>query len=266
MNMNSTEIVAYLGAMAWIPQVIKWIYKIFTKPLITVIPEKFISIGFTSWGPIFNLRLSINVDRKDTFVDFIGVKLVHEDGSTHFLEWAGMTEFFSEVKNDKGESQTIQRDVVPISIKLSTLSMIERHFRFLDASFTDANKIKLDELTEHQMHMKKNDPNYHDAFLKSKNFDDYLKFFREKFWWKAGKYTVSFVVRSPAKMKLLRNSFEFRLTQDNVDALKNNLDEIKIPIENYIKKGVPGFVELPMPTFAWMNPALKKVQKRRFFG
>lgn len=261
MNMNSTEIAAYLGAMAWIPQVLKWIYKIFTKPLITVIPEEFVSVGFTSWGPIFNLRLSINVDRKDTFIDFIGVRLLHEDGSTHFLKWAGMTEFFSEVKNDRGESQTVQRDVVPISLKLSTLSIVERYFRFQDAGFIDANRIKLDELTEHQMYMKKHDPSYHDAFLKSKNFEDYLKFFREQFWWKAGKYTVSFIVRSPAKVKVLKSTFEFQLTQDNIDNLKNNLNELKVPIENYIKKGVPNFVELPMPIFTWLNPALKKLAK-----
>lgn len=261
MNMNSTEIAAYLGAMAWIPQLLKWGYRAVTKPVITITPEKNASISFNAFGPVFNLRLSINVDRKDTVIDFIGIKLIHEDGATHNLEWSGMTEFFSEVKNDKGESQIVQRDVVPISVKLSTLSIIERYFRFHDAAFADSNKIKLDELTEHQMYMKKNDPNYHDAFLKSKNFEDYLKFFREQFWWKAGKYTVRFIVRSPAKIKVTAESFEFRLTQDNVDSLKNNLNEIRNPIENYIKKGVQGFVEHPFPIISWINPALRKIKK-----
>jgi hypothetical protein len=79
-------------------------YKTLTKPVVTITPEKNVSIGFTVFGPIFNLRLSINVDRKDTLVDFIGVKVVHESGAAHCFEWAGMSEFFSEVKNNKGES------------------------------------------------------------------------------------------------------------------------------------------------------------------
>jgi hypothetical protein len=88
MNMSSTEIAAYLGAMAWIPQILKWGYTAVIKPAITISPEKSVSIGFTVFGPIFNLRLSINVDRKDTLIDFIGVKLVHEDGASHSFEWA----------------------------------------------------------------------------------------------------------------------------------------------------------------------------------
>ena len=64
MNMNSTEVAAYLGAMAWIPQILKWGYRSIIKPVITITPEKSVSIGFTVLGPIFNLRLSINVDRK----------------------------------------------------------------------------------------------------------------------------------------------------------------------------------------------------------
>jgi hypothetical protein len=64
---------------------------------------------------------------------------------------------------------------------LSTLSVVERHFRFQDSIFQEMHKIKLDELTEHQIYLKKNDVNYHDAFLKSKNFDDYLRYIREQF-------------------------------------------------------------------------------------
>lgn len=262
MNLSSTDIVAYLGAMAWIPQLLKWGFKAIAKPVVTITPEKNVSIGFTSFGSIFNLRVSINVDRKDTVLDFIGVKLTHESGAEHFFEWAGMTEFFSEVKSEKGENQIIQRDVVPISVKLNTLSIVERYFRFQDPIFMDANKIKLDELTEHQVFLKKRNPHsYHDEFLNSKNFDDYLKFFREQFWWLVGTYKVSFIVRSPAKMKFIKETFEFRLTQNDVDSLKNNLNEIKNPIENYIKKGVHGFIEHPFSVMAWINPRLQKIKK-----
>ena len=77
--------------------------------------------------------------------------MVHEDGATHCFEWAEYGGVFSEVKNNKGESNVVQRDIVPISIKLSTLSIVERFFRFQETSFIEENKIKLEYLMEHNM-------------------------------------------------------------------------------------------------------------------
>lgn len=231
----STTVLAYLGATAWIPQIFNWIHSYCTKPLLTITPDKIVTIGHTAFGPIFNLRLSINVDNKDTLIDFLGVSIRHEDNSQHDFEWTGMTEFFSEVRNNAGENQIIQRDIVPISIKLSTLSLVERFFRFQDSEFIKTNKHELDKLTEKQQYMKKKDSNYHDSFLNTKEIDDYLKFTRKKFFWKAGVYTIAFIVRSPTKIKVRHTAFKFELSQDNVDMLKNNLNEIKTDIEFLIK-------------------------------
>jgi hypothetical protein len=69
--MESTDIAAYLGALAWLPQL----------PVIRIIPDRTAQIGHTIFGPIFNLRLSIDVNKKDTIVDFIGVQLRHKGGA-----------------------------------------------------------------------------------------------------------------------------------------------------------------------------------------
>ena len=74
MNITTTDIIACLGAAAWIPQIITWGYKAITKPVLTITPDRTVSIGHTILGPIFNLRLSINVDKKDTLIDFIELK------------------------------------------------------------------------------------------------------------------------------------------------------------------------------------------------
>lgn len=258
--MSTTDIVAYLGAAAWIPQIIGWFYNLFTKPVVTIIPEKAVSIGYTTFGPIFNLRLSINVDKKDTLVDFLGVEICHENGAKHNFEWIGMTEFFSEVKNNSGENQIIQRDIIPISIKLNTLSLTERFFRFQDSAFIKSNKIELDALTEVQQYMRRQNKNYHDDFLKSKKFEDYLKFNRAKFFWQAGKYTAIFDVRSPTAIKFKKKFFKFELSQDNVDMLKHNLEEVKTDIECIIKKpDLPDFDGHP-GNWMWLNSTLSKIE------
>lgn len=259
--MNATEIAAYLGASSWIPQVFGWFYKFFVKPLIIITPDKTVSIGYTTFGPIFNLRLSVNVDRKDTLIDFMGVELRHSDGSAYYFEWAGMYEFFSEVKSSKGDNQVIHRDTTPITIKLSTLSPAERFFRFRETKFIELIQPFSDKLTEHQTFLQKNNRNYHDELLNSKQIDDYLKFTRESFWWKAGTYEVKFSVRSPSRVKLIKNSFKFNLSQDNIDSMKKNLDEIKTAIEFAIKKDdISDFTGQP-GSWNWLNPILKRTKK-----
>ncbi|OGT38342.1 MAG: hypothetical protein A3F11_05820 [Gammaproteobacteria bacterium RIFCSPHIGHO2_12_FULL_37_14] len=257
-NLNATDVIAGLGAAAWIPQIITWVYNAATKPVLTITPDRTVSIGYTLFGPIFNLRLSINVDKKDTLIDFIGVEIQHESGTKHTLEWTGMTEFFSEVKNSAGDNQIIQRDIVPISVKLSTLSLIERFFRFQDSSFIQRNKSELDKLMEQQQFMQNKSATYHDDFLSSKEVDDYIKFMRSNFYWQAGSYTASFLIRSPAPSKLKPCKYQFKLTQDNVDMLKKNLEEIKADIEYFIKKGdAQGFNGKP-GNWRWVNVNLNK--------
>lgn len=255
MNINPTDIVAYLGAAAWLPT----IYTRLIKPVITITPAKTVEIGYTLYGPIFNLRLSINVDNKDTLIDFIGVEICHEDGSKHHFEWVGMTEFFSEVRNVKGESQIVQRNVAPIAIKLSTLSLIERYFGFQDIAFIKSEQIQANELTEVQQYMLKQNKNYHDDFLKSKELEDYLKFTREHFYWRAGNYSVKFHIRSPAAVKITKNNFEFHLAQDKIDMLKENLGEIKKNIEYIIKKNDSPDFSGQAANWKWVNPMLNPV-------
>ena len=255
-DLNTTNIAAYLGAAAWVPQIFRWAYTLVFKPRVTIIPEKWVSIGYTTFGPIFNLRLSINVSRKDTVIDFLGFKLRDQSGAEYKFEWSGMTEFFSEVKNNKGESQVIQRDITPIAIKLNTLSLTERFFRFRESSFVKNWQIMLNKLMEEQQYIKRSEKNYHDKFLISKSFDNYIKFMKENFLWRAGDYIVSFYVRSPSAISLRKNTFKFKLTQDDVDRIQKNLGELRPSIEYYIKKpDVQGF-EGREANWAWINSEL----------
>ena len=80
-NISATDIVAYLGAAAWIPQIVKWLYNLYTRPIITITPEKSASVGYTMFGPIFNLRLSINVDKKGILSNSTGNRSYFDHGA-----------------------------------------------------------------------------------------------------------------------------------------------------------------------------------------
>jgi hypothetical protein len=48
--MNSTDIVAYIGACAWLAPLIQLGYNYFTKPCIRIIPDRSAQIGWTTLG------------------------------------------------------------------------------------------------------------------------------------------------------------------------------------------------------------------------
>ena len=58
------EVLAILGASAWLPQLVVFISKKFSKPKLTIIPDKDVEIGFTSLGPIFNIQIAFLAEKK----------------------------------------------------------------------------------------------------------------------------------------------------------------------------------------------------------
>ena len=59
--MTPVEIAAYIGAGAWIPQIISWIYKRMSHPIVKIVADSQAEIGYSYYGPIFNLNLTISV-------------------------------------------------------------------------------------------------------------------------------------------------------------------------------------------------------------
>jgi len=120
--MNAADIAAYIGAAAWLPQIGVWIHGYFVTPRVTVLPGAEAEVGFTSYGPIFNVRMAFSADRKDAIIDGLEVMLKHADGDTRTLRWAGLSETFSEIRDDAGNRQVVSRDESPVALKIGTNS------------------------------------------------------------------------------------------------------------------------------------------------
>ena len=107
--------------------------------------------------------------------------------------------------------------------------------------------------------MKRTHQNYPDEFSAVRNLMN-IWHFSKRFWWKAGKYTVSFLARSPTKVIVMPETFKFRLIQNEIDLLESNMKEIKNPIENVIKGGAAGYIPHP-DMFAWLSVSLCKIKQ-----
>ena len=83
--MTAAELAAYIGAAAWLPQIVSWVHRWFVTPKITIIPDRYADVGFTSYGPIFNVRMAFASDRKDAIIDGFELVVQHTDGDVgHF--------------------------------------------------------------------------------------------------------------------------------------------------------------------------------------
>jgi hypothetical protein len=252
---NPADVAAYIGAAAWIPQIFRWGYKAYAKPIVTIIPNKQIELGYTTFGPILNIRLGLAVERKDVILNEIYVTVRHSDHDTHVLTWMGMSEKFSEISDEMGKKQVVERSDDAIALKLSTLMLTQKFVRFQDTEFHQEVASPMNEATAHQSYLMKAEPNYHDKLMASEQVHKLVEEYKKHFWWKAGKYSIHFQIRSPFKVNLSEKSFDFELLQDDIDALRQNLDLLRPAIENQIKLGLTGYTPKPLP-WVWRNPKL----------
>jgi hypothetical protein len=258
--MTPAEIAAYIGAAAWLPIVIGWLYKVFVKPKVTIIPAEFPEIGFSTLGPILNVRMAITAARKTAIIDSIDLLLSHQDGDSRKFHWSGMTEQVSQIVDDVGAArQRIQKETDPIAFVVGTESVSVKYVRFQDPSFHEEMQPAVDALVEKAHFLKKQNQFFHAEILRSQEFDNVKRGWARQFPWKTGKYIVTFSVSSPHRLKLEQIKLEFELNDTDIEILKQNF----AVNENYHRAIFRQFEDgTPQPTLQW-NWRFPKAKKLR---
>jgi hypothetical protein len=247
------EIAAYIGAAAWIPQIISWLYRAFVKPKLLVIPNVFGDIGFTSYGPIFNVRMAFLVENRDLIIDGLDLSIRHEDGESRDFSWAGLGETFSEITDSAGNKQIIGKDQTPIAIKVSTQSLLEKLVRFQEPRFHELNSELTQDLITHFNFLKqRNQDSFVSEVLSSKEYFSVVTQRQNWFWWKPGRYEVTLKPSSPQTFQLDRKSFMFEISSAEVDLLRKNLSNIEIELKNTILSNDPNAKSEPF-SWHWVN-------------
>lgn len=240
---SPAEWAAYIGAAAWLPQIVSWIYARAVTPKVRIIPERSVQLGYTIYGPIFNLRVSISTDRKDAIVENLEVDLAHEDGSKHTFRWSGLRETFSEVMDSEGNRQSIiEKDQPAIALKVSTAILAEKFIRFQNQAWHNEHNPLFDSLLSHYNYLKSSNPEYRQAALTSKEHHSLFEFYKRGFWWKAGRYEATFRIQSPNNAALSTETFVFFVSQFDVDSMRANIDMMKDYYENSVMGDTEGYV------------------------
>lgn len=251
--MKPEEIAAYIGAAAWFPQIATWLYRSIVRPKLRVVPDQFAEVGFTTFGPIFNVRMAFFVENRDMIIEDVEFIVRHQDGESRSFRWAGLGETFSEITDSSGNKQIISRDQSPIAIKVSTQTLLEKFVRFQEPRFHQSDKPTTQTLVAHFNYLKQQSPDTFVAdVLASKELFTVLEGRQKWFWWKPGHYELILNPRSPQKFKLVDTSFSFELSTVDVDHLKKNLVILETEIRNLISSNLPDYTALPI-NWQWAN-------------
>ena len=210
-------------------------------------------VGFTNYGPIFNVRMAFVAENRDLIIDGIDLTLRHADGESHEFRWAGLGETFSEITDSSGNKQIVSKDQTPIAIKVGTDSLLEKFVRFQEPRFHDADGRATRELVSHFGFLKQRDSvGFVQQVLASKEFFAVVEQRQNWFWWKPGRYEVTLKPASPQKFMLKGANFAFELSSVDIDALRKNIPIVKTEISNIIMSNVPNSIPVS-PTWQWAN-------------
>lgn len=261
--MKPEEIAAYIGAAAWLPHIASWFYSWFVRPSVRLVPNQYAEVGFSSLGPIFNLRMAFFVDNKDLVIDGMELSLRHQDGESRILRWAGIGETFSEITDAAGNKQIVGRDQSPIAIKIGTQSLLEKFVRFQEPRYHECDRPLVQTLVAHYNYLRLIKPDtYVDEVLGSKELFSLLDARKKSIWWKAGKYEIELKLRSPQKFILKGSCFKFELTKNDVELLEKNVSIIETELKNIISSTLPDFESQPL-NWNWANVDVHRSTKSK---
>lgn len=255
--MTAIDIAAIVGAAAWLPQIGTWIYRAVVTPRLEFVPAPAPELGFTSLGPILNIRAALSCGRKDAIVENMRIVLRHERGREIELTWASLNETISQIRGAGGETTDVSKWQPAIALKLSTLTLVEKLIGFQDTRFHSDERALVLAVVEHHNHLKKTRADFADETLRSKQFADLIDFHRRSMCWEVGRYNMTAFIHVIGMKRPTTRKWQFSLVGADIERLQQNVEEVA----RYSRETI-----VPPPLDArrdylwnWINPALESI-------
>lgn len=256
MNLTLIDILAILGALAWTPPIFSLIKNYLTKPKITIITPRNVSVGFTSLGSIFNLHLAFSVDHKSIVISGLRIRLIHENGEEKIFEWQGIQQQVMKMRTPDGSVMPYEKEASVLAMKLNEKEIEERFIQFQETAFQNAKYILENNVLKTIIYQKSQENYKAEEFLKSQEMQNLFSFTKQAFSWKSGRYSVTIEIDSSEEFKIIDNKYNFSLTPVDIEELMKNKDCIEHEYKNQL---VPqSETEFRPVNWNWRNPTLHK--------
>ena len=218
---------AILAASAWLPYLWERCMQWYRKPQIRVITHREAEIGFTTYGPIFNLRLAFSVKHKDIVVSDLKIRIRHQSGEEKVFEWQGITQQLGKMTAPDFSTLPFEKEQSVLAMKLNLREIEERFIRCQEAVFIERNREHTRKAVEKLVYLKEHQIFDIDNFMREKEMTDLISQTKQAFTWQPGKYNLSIDIQSPDKFDIVDNKREFELTQLNIEELSKNKDSVE---------------------------------------
>lgn len=256
--MSFTDFAAVVGALAWIPPIFVAVRGWLTKPQIRVITQPSPEVGFTTLGPILNLRVALTVTHKDIVVTGIRLRVTHESGEQAFFSWRGIVQRMGTMTYPQVGAVPFEKELNVLAMKVSQKDVEERFIRFQSLEFleqkTTLNAISLKKLS----HLRQTPPFDGTAFLKCQEMADVYTHVRQSFSWKPGSYRLQVLLESPDAFLVVDDEYTFNLSPLEVQNLADNLRHVE---QFYANEVLPRKSDEPPQQipWSWVYPDMQKV-------
>lgn len=259
--MNPAEIAAYIGAAAWLPQIISWAYKSYSKPSLKLITSPTFQLGYTTLGPIINLTCSISAETRDALIEKIEIILKHEKGEKRTMTWSLLYEKQQEITNYMGERAEIAKNQPAIALKVPTISLTEKQITFQDLEFQADFQLHSNKIMEiYNFHKKKGKSTEEIAktIFETKEYSDFNDSFTRFMYWKPGNYDIDVIVKEIRLKNPHIEKFSFKLTENDAERLIENCNNLENEIKFYIVKPSDVDSEEYKVHWNWIYPKIFK--------
>ena len=254
--MEFIDLIAILGALAWLPHLISLARYWFTRPEVTIITPKSAQLGFTNFGPIFNVPIAFAVKNHDIVISNFRVSIIHESGEERFYEWQGLMQHMGKIQTNEGPIPYDKENSV-LAIKLSQKEVEERFVRFQEMSFV-ADKHCLEDKVIKRLSYARDQKGYELLnFIDCQEFTEVYSYIKQSFSWRPGKYKVIFDLSSSEEFSLVDNKYEFTLTPIDIEELERNKDSIRQScINTFVTGDSPDYKNI---SWNWRYPSIRKL-------
>jgi hypothetical protein len=260
--MNTMNWVAIIGAAAWTPHIIEWLYKFFTRPKITLYPHKNPSIGYTIFGPIINIDLALLSGNREITLNNFSINIKHENGAEFTFDWNGLSESLSEIQGPSGLPTSIKKEYLPLVVRIVPLGLAQALVRYQYEPFKRKYRDAVQAVDSRFLALRKagkiNTEKDIDGLTSEREVSELFDLINSEFIWVAGNYTLMFDFKSPSKFSYVKKKYTFSLTQEDVDELRKNIDGIKLSLAETAKTIALKDYEAKEISWIWRNPELQE--------
>lgn len=228
--MKFIDIIAILGALAWLPQIISWVYNWLKKPKISIYHDGEAEVGYIKNGNVFNLRFSFLARYKHALIDDIELILIDKDGAQHTLKWMWYSETFYELQGVAGNA-TMAKQQNAIAINAFKDVLIEKFIGFQSVEFLERRKLLAYKLTTLIENQKTNGEIDVDVIKRSNEYNELVRLYKNSLLWKSCEYFAVAKIHIADTNETIEHEFNFRLSDLEIETLNKNIEFAKSVID-----------------------------------